>query len=423
MDDFPDDTERPPQFPSPDEPAADEMNLVAECLMRVQAILVSGGYRYVDGHVPTWPLSPVLMAKDGLLMVGSLLGDPTSALGLAVRQMEALIEQGVKLNGAMLVGSTDVPPEVVEHLYRTCGASVACLNAAEGTFQARRKPQILSTVPRVLRDRGLRTFLDPAPSAPADAAECRRLLAEALREQHEVRQFHADRAASGGVGRPYATGAILVVCIAVFVVMAVRGVNVMNPTIPDLLAWGASFGPLIKAGQWWRLITSMFLHIGLIHIAFNMYAAWIFGRVLERFQGTWRMLAFFLFGGLAGGVTSLWWRPEAVSAGASGGLFGVVGGMIALYVRYWRDLPPPLRRGLRSWVVTLLVYNAVFLVAPGIDGAAHVGGLVGGLLMGLAVARSPAAPARPGLFSLVAAVALLAALAIAADYAIRHVPG
>jgi membrane associated rhomboid family serine protease len=408
-------------------PTASEVEAVAACLARAQRILLAGGYRYIDGDATTWPLSPVLMAKSGLLMLGPALGDSAAALDLAARHVRGLRQQGADLRGLILVGHANVPDAALDGLYRLAGVSVAYLNAAAGSFQARRKTLLLDSVPAAMQDCGLETFLDPSADARGGGAgqdlDCRQRLAEAQQQIREVRQFQAGQAAAGGSGRPYGTYAILAVCTGVFLAMLVTGVNVMDPSQADLLAWGAKSGPLIKAGQWWRLGTSIFLHIGLIHIALNMYAAWIFGRVVERFQGTWRMLAFFLFGGMAGSVASLWWAPDVISAGASGGLFGIIGGMIAIYARYWRSLPPVMRRGLRSWLTTLLVLNAAFLLAPGIDSAAHIGGLVGGLLMGLAVARPPTEPRGLGPLTLVAAGTLLAALAVAAIYAIRLVPG
>jgi len=133
-------------------------------------------------------------------------------------------------------------------------------------------------------------------------------------------------------------------------------------------------------------------------------------------------VTYFVFGGLVGSVVSLWWSPLVVSAGASGGLFGLVGAMAGVFVRFRHELPAPMRKGIRSWLTTILFYNALFLFAPAIDGAAHVGGLVGGFLIAMALARPPKSPSAPGAMALAAAAALIGATAALGVWAVRRVP-
>ena len=91
-----------------------------------------------------------------------------------------------------------------------------------------------------------------------------------------------------------------------------------------LLAFGANFGPLVRAGEWWRLVASMFLHGSWLHLLLNGYALFVLGRNVEAFYGRWKLLALFLGSGIAGGVAS-GLLPNPPSVGASGGIFGVFG--------------------------------------------------------------------------------------------------
>jgi rhomboid protease GluP len=268
-------------------------------------------------------------------------------------------------------------------------------------------------------DKHLRAYVDPAAGEEHRHVDCRAHLGSALGEIRELQAFQAETARRGWLT---ATNVILAACLVVFGAMMVRGVGLRAPSSQDLLDWGACHGPLIKAGQWWRLVTSVFVHIGVVHLAFNGYATWILGRAVERLQGAWRLAVFFAFGALAGGAASLWWSPLSISAGASGGLFGVAGALGAMYLRFRRDLPALMRQGLRSWLTTILFYNAIFLVMPGIDAAAHVGGIAGGFLMGLALARPPRKQRAPSILGLAAAAALLAAALAFTVYAIRRAP-
>src|ERR1700690_3664083 len=114
----------------------------------------------------------------------------------------------------------------------------------------------------------------------------------------------------------------------VYVAMLVSGGHAVNPSIPDLLRWGANLGSLTTSGQWWRLFTCTFLHIGILHILFNMFVLWDIGRFMERLIGSGGWAVVYLVACLSGSVASLWWNPQVVSAGASGAIFGLYGGLI-----------------------------------------------------------------------------------------------
>ena len=176
--------------------------------------------------------------------------------------------------------------------------------------------------------------------------------------------------------------------IAVFGAMAAAGVNVDKVSGNDAIHWGSDAAPLVADGQWWRLVSSIFVHLGLPHIAVNMYALYQGGRVAERLFGSLRFLVLYLFAGIVGNMISELWNPTVNGAGASGAIFGVFGALAVFMARrHWRASAP----ALQSAGISLVVFAIYSLISgftrDGVDNAAHVGGLAGGMLMGLALAR------------------------------------
>jgi rhomboid protease GluP len=175
---------------------------------------------------------------------------------------------------------------------------------------------------------------------------------------------------------------------------------------------GSNYGALTLQGQWWRLITCQFLHFGIIHIAFNAMALWNIGPLAERLFGRWHFLLLYLVSGIGGGFGTLLWRPEANSAGASGAIFGVIGGLLAFLSR--RDLGVPtllvmhLRRSFLGFAAFSLLAGVLI---PGVDNAAHVGGLLTGFALGFALAR-PVEIATRSRIDFVRPVAVLVAAAV-----------
>jgi rhomboid protease GluP len=188
--------------------------------------------------------------------------------------------------------------------------------------------------------------------------------------------------------RVWVTPALVGINVLVFLAMVLSGVNPLEPTTDSLLRWGADFGPrTVTDGEWWRLVTSMFLHIGLIHLAFNMYVLWQGGRFIERLLGNAGFLIVYLISGLMGALVSIAWKPYVVSAGASGAIFGLYGALLGFLVIRHDSIPATVLQPLSRSALVFLGYNLVYgLLNTGTDVADHVGGLVGGVLCGLVVA-------------------------------------
>ena len=199
--------------------------------------------------------------------------------------------------------------------------------------------------------------------------------------------------------RVYVVHALIAINVAVFALMVASGVSAANPTIPQLIAWGANFGPSVFGGEWWRLLTCTFVHIGIVHIALNMWALAVSGPLVARMVGNTGFLLLYLIAGLGGSLASLLWNPEIVSAGASGAVFGVFGGLLGILQQQRGVVPPAALARLRNSNLSFLGYNLFFgLTQPNIDMAAHIGGLAVGFLCGRILSRPftpEGAAARP----------------------------
>ncbi len=214
--------------------------------------------------------------------------------------------------------------------------------------------------------------------------------------------------------QPFPVTQIIVgINVLVFLAMVFSGVSFMSPTPLQLVTWGANFAPLSLGSQPWRMLASNYVHIGIIHIFFNMWCLWNLGMLAERIFDRWSYLLVYTASGIAGSLASLWWHPRGVGAGASGAIFGLAGGLIA--VLYLGKLPiskEALKPTLKS-LIMFAAYNLFFGLVPGIDNSAHLGGLAAGLILGAVLAGSVTAPpdvrSRRRNFAVVATVLLLLA--------------
>jgi len=151
-----------------------------------------------------------------------------------------------------------------------------------------------------------------------------------------------------------------------------------DPSMQTLLDFGAKAAPYIfYRGEWWRLITAGFLHGGLLHILMNSWVLFDLGPQVNEAYGTPRFLSIYLISSVTGFLASLYFSP-AVSIGASAGLCGLIGAMIALGTRTRSAWGAAIRRQYVQWMIYLLIFG---LVISGVDNAAHLGGLAGGFVV------------------------------------------
>jgi membrane associated rhomboid family serine protease len=158
---------------------------------------------------------------------------------------------------------------------------------------------------------------------------------------------------------------------------AVQGQAVYRNTVTGALSQGP-FG--VADGEYYRLVTAMFLHYGPLHLLLNMWALWVLGRILEGVLGPIRFLALYLVSGLGGSVAVYVFAPDAPTVGASGAIFGLFAGLFIVLKRLGRDT---------SSVIPILVLNIAISFVPGISLAGHLGGLVTGAIIAAALAYAP----------------------------------
>src|SRR5262245_2867217 len=188
--------------------------------------------------------------------------------------------------------------------------------------------------------------------------------------------------------RVFITPIIVALNLAVFVAMLANGVSIFSPQSDQLLRWGADYGLQTLNGQWWRLLSSVFVHIGALHLFLNMWCLWNLGRLAERMFGNWIFLALYLLSGLGGSLASVLWNPSVVSAGASGAVFGVAGGLVAFWYFGKIALPRSIIKRDFASILTFVGYNLTFgFATQRVNNAAHLGGLLVGLALGALLHR------------------------------------
>jgi membrane associated rhomboid family serine protease len=228
----------------------------------------------------------------------------------------------------------------------------------------------------------------PAEERGAIANRIAWLLKETGHDFASRRQFNRARGSYGSY-QAWVTWAIVVANVIVFVLdgalSAGSGFSFTGGAGP-LTEAGAVYGPAVAAGEWWRLGTAAFLHLGLLHILFNMYALWLFGPIMEQMYGHVEFAVIYLLCALGGNVLTVLAAPDVPAVGASGAIFGLFG--LAFIVSRRRHLLlGPEARAMLSRVGTLLVLNLfITFTVPFISWTGHVGGLLVGAAIGLVLA-------------------------------------
>ena len=222
--------------------------------------------------------------------------------------------------------------------------------------------------------------------APASSAAAEELPYPSCQVPTEVRASDVGRAGpQPWKWRPTVTWAILAVNIAVWLLDAATGPLLELwtgfPAANLLLEWGVKRNDLILQGEVWRLVTPMFLHVGLLHLAFNSYAIYVIGPQIECFFGPYRFLSIYLLSGIYGILLSFALNP-APAAGASGAIFGLIGTQAVFFYRYRNAFGERGRQQLYR-TLTVIAFNIVLTFsASRIDIWGHTGGLVAGAVLG-----------------------------------------
>jgi membrane associated rhomboid family serine protease len=218
-----------------------------------------------------------------------------------------------------------------------------------------------------------------------------------------VQQVERRAVASPGI----VTKTLIGVNVAIFLLNLAQGAS-LGRNAGELFLDGALYGPAVADGDWWRLITAAFLHGSIVHLLFNMFMLYLIGTPMEMAIGPFRYIGLYVASALAGSAGALVLSPEAVTVGASGAIFGILGAAVVFERQGYNVLGG-------SALGTVVLNLAFTFAVPNISIGGHVGGLIGGALVGLALSRfgrGHAAYGRLGVvgFGAIAAVCVLSVL-------------
>jgi rhomboid protease GluP len=213
----------------------------------------------------------------------------------------------------------------------------------------------------------------------------------------DLRRFRRDLLAA--TPRVVVTPLLAFACVLIFAGMEVAGGPCWDFPGDQLIRWGANSGVRVSTRhEYWRLLTGIFVHGGLIHLAVNLWCLLAIGPLVERLFGNLGFTALYFAAGLGGSLASVAMAPGRVSVGASGAIFGVLGGLVAFLVIHRRTIPATVLRPLLKSAMGFVVFNTIFgIVVPRIDQSAHLGGLTSGFLAGLALSRPWPAVRQPAI--------------------------
>lgn len=199
-----------------------------------------------------------------------------------------------------------------------------------------------------------------------------------INRKNELKSKEAERVFS--FKKPIITYMLIGICVFMFIMMYIFGKG--SEDAMTLLKFGANLDMLTKNGDYYRLFTCMFLHIGLVHLIFNMYALYVVGRDVENVYGKSKYLIIYILSGICGSILSLAFSHNTISAGASGAIFGLFGAILYFGMYYRTYLGSTVVRSIMPVIVVNLL---VGMFTPSIDLAAHIGGLIGGILISMMV--------------------------------------
>lgn len=249
--------------------------------------------------------------------------------------------------------------------------------------------------------RNRRTFHFTCDSAEDATAICNSLPADTDQAFNELSRFHASLDALPQAASPWRSVTTMLIALNVlaFVVMGFFGAGWIEvASMRPYIEFAANNGAATTQGEWWRLITAMFTHYGIVHLGLNMWALLDAGRVVERLLGRLPFALAYMASGILSGFSSLLWNQDRTwSAGASGAVFGVYGMLLGFMLKEKASTPSLVLRPVLKSVLFFAGYNLLYgFIHPRIDNAAHIGGFVSGFGLGWILALPP----HPGIRSL-----------------------
>ena len=176
----------------------------------------------------------------------------------------------------------------------------------------------------------------------------------------------------------------------VYLFSALLSQSITDMDMYVLVDMGALFGPLtVLKGEWWRLLTAMFLHGGMTHLLMNMFSLYLVGRGVEMYFDTKSYLSIYFFSGIIGGLVSLYMHPVSVGVGASGAIFGVFGALAGFFLAHRDKIASHSKAFMKDFSIIIAINLVIGLTIPSIDVSAHIGGLVAGFIGGFVLSKNP----------------------------------
>jgi rhomboid protease GluP len=166
--------------------------------------------------------------------------------------------------------------------------------------------------------------------------------------------------------------------------------DLVDMDMQTLVNMGALFGPLtVLKGEWWRLLSAMFLHGGMTHLMMNMVSLYLVGRGAEMYFDTKSYLSIYFFSGIIGGLVSLYMHPVSVGVGASGAIFGIFGALAGFFLAHRERIASYSKAFMKDFSVIIFINLIIGLSIPSIDVSAHIGGLIIGFVGGYMISKDP----------------------------------
>ena len=177
---------------------------------------------------------------------------------------------------------------------------------------------------------------------------------------------------------------IIFINVMIFLLMVLSGVDMINPSAQSIHHFGGNFGPSVSSGEYWRLISANYIHIGIIHLLFNMWCLYAIGMELEALVGRIGFILLYTCSGVAGSLASFYFNYNSVGAGASGAIFGIAGAFTLFTLLNNEKNSISSFSGSYNPMIMFIFYNIIYgFIVPGIDNAAHLGGLAMGVFVGI----------------------------------------
>ena len=186
------------------------------------------------------------------------------------------------------------------------------------------------------------------------------------------------------------TYALIAINILGYLFSAFLSHSLIDMNLEVLVNMGALYGPLtVVDGEWWRLLSAMFLHGGMTHLLVNMFSLYLIGRGVELYFNTMGYLSIYLFSGLLGGLASLYMHPASVGIGASGAIFGIFGALAGFFLAHREKIEAHTKAFMKEFAIIIGINLVIGFSIPSVDVSAHIGGLLVGVLGGYVIAKNP----------------------------------